>query len=105
MTVKQTLKAGTTVFNLSVGSSDSGVQIYVIEDLNKGMSVTNNAEYVILKIADCTGDIPDGSVVVYKDSEGVYDQLLVTGGRFCGFKLLGAASVDKAVYIAVHAGA
>ena len=104
-TLKRTLIAGTTAFNVSVGSSDSGVPLYIIEDLDEGMSVTNNAENVILKIADCTGNIPDNSVIVYKDTEGVYDQLLVTGGCFAGFAPLGADFADEAIYIATRAGA
>ena len=100
-TAEQFLKAGTTVFTLSIGQADSGIPIYVIKDLDKGMSVTNNAENVIHKVAAHTGAIPDGSVVVYKDTDGVYDELLVADGCFCNFKLLHANSADEAVYKAV----
>ena len=100
-TAEQILKAGTTVFTLSIGQSDSGVLIYIIKDLDKGMSVTNNAENVIHEVAAHIGAIPDGSVVVYKDTNGVYDELLVADGCYCNFKLLHANSADEAVYKAV----
>jgi len=98
---EQILKAGTTVFTLSIGQAESGVPIYIIKDLDKGMSVTNNAENVIREVAAHIGAIPDGSVVVYKDTNGIYDQLLVADGCFQKFNLLNANSVEEAVCKAV----
>jgi len=100
-TAEQILKACTTVFTLSIGQAESGIPIYIIKDLDEGMSVTNNAENVIHEVAAHIGAIPDGSVVVYKDTNGVYDELLVADGCYCNFKLLHANSADEAVYKAV----
>jgi hypothetical protein len=60
----------------------------LIEDRNKGMSVTNDAENVIAHIA---GQVDlTGKRVLYRDSEGRWDELLVQDGRFAGFRLVGA---------------
>jgi len=101
-TAEQILKTGTTVFTLSIGQTDSGISIYIIKDLDKGMSVTNNAENVIHEFTTHIGSIPDGSVVVYRDTNGVYDELLVADGCFSNFKLLNANSADEAVYKAIE---
>lgn len=62
--------------------------VLVIEDLNLGsMSVTNDIESVILR---CGQQVDlEGKRVIYKDSDGVYDEVLIEAGAFRGFRSLG----------------
>lgn len=60
----------------------------LVEDQDQGMSVTNDAENMI---ADLGTKIPlAGRRVLYRDTEGRWDELLVKDGRFAGFKAIGA---------------
>jgi len=61
-----------------VGSNDTTVYI---SDLNIGMSVTNDAERVVEEI------IPrfKGKRIVYKDTDGRWDELVHDGHQFTGF--------------------
>lgn len=57
-------------------------EIVFIDDLCDGrMSVTNDAENVVREVAK---SFP-GRRVVYRDSDGNWDELLHAGGRFTGF--------------------
>jgi hypothetical protein len=58
------------------------------EDAIPTRTVTNDAEAVI---ADLVRDkwLPEGDRVVYRDTEGQWDELLVKDGRFAGFAFLG----------------
>ena len=52
----------------------SGRKVIVIEDLNLGnMSVTNNIEEVVAEIYHKEGINLSAAVIVYRDSEGVWD--------------------------------
>jgi len=52
----------------------SGRQIIIIEDLNLGgMSVTNNIENVVREIEIMEKIKASEFMIIYKDSEGVYD--------------------------------
>ena len=70
--------------------------IICIVDLNQGMSVTNDAENVIQDFEE-KGLLTLEQLVIYRDSMGNWDQLLVKAGAFDGFKHLGAQ--DKATAI------
>lgn len=67
-----------------------------IIDMNRGdRSVTNDAENVI---QDLVRDGVDLSVrrVIYKDSEGIWDELLVSNKHFSGFRALRTTEVRQA---------
>lgn len=95
------LKAGTTVFSIKYGATKRGIPIYVIEDHDEGMSVTNNAKSVVEEVCLELGAIPDNSVVVYRDTLGEWDGLNVVGGEFVGFLPFGAATESEAISMAV----
>lgn len=76
--------------------------ILIIEDLNLGrMSVTNNAEGVINEIYDQLGSNLHNCHIIYKDSEGVWDQLVPSWGvNECvevSFKYLGETNLETAI--------
>lgn len=57
----------------------------IIEDLDKGnRSVTNDAEQVIADIVAEKGHLT-GYRIFYRDSEGMWDELLVKDDQFAGF--------------------
>lgn len=70
--------------------------IICIVDLNEGMSVTNDAENVIQDFED-KGLLTLEQLVIYRDSMGNWDQLLVKAGGFAGFKPLGAQDKASAI--------
>lgn len=61
----------------------------VIEDLNKGRSVTNDAAAVISTLVRRGYDL--ALPVIYRDTAGEWDGLRVRDGRFSGFYPLGGA--------------
>jgi hypothetical protein len=76
--------------------------VFYIEDLNLGrMSVTNNAENVISEIRKSFQGKLTQYYIIYKDSEGIWDQIIPTyslNGCFeVFFKHLGETNLDDAV--------
>lgn len=65
-----------------------------VQDLDGPVSVTNDVEAVILELAK-VHPISD-LTVIYEDTDGVWDQLLIRNGRFGGFKLLRAGTAEEA---------
>ena len=62
-------------------------QRVVIRDLGPWdayMTVTNNAERVVEELRG-RGMLPDGKRLLYYDSEGQIDEILILGGEFAGF--------------------
>lgn len=60
----------------------------VIKDVgpwDQFLSVTNAAEQVVAELA-ADGQLPAGRRLLYYDSEGQLDELLVKDGKFAGFK-------------------
>ncbi len=59
----------------------------VIRDMNSGQapSVTNGAEEVVANLVD-RNLLPPGRRLLYYDSEGQLDEIVVNNGRFAGFK-------------------
>lgn len=79
----------------TLAETDQG-RCLIIVDLNRGaMSVTNDAEDVIA-VAHEAFDLTN-TPVVYRDSEGMYDQILHRNGVFTGFKALMEITADAAV--------
>lgn len=56
----------------------------LIKDMNRGRSVTNAAEAVVAHLVRTGIAAADGHVL-YIDSDGRLDRLLVAGGEFAGF--------------------
>jgi hypothetical protein len=71
-----------------------GAFVLVI-DQDSGPSVTNDAENVIEDLS--RAGVLDGRRVLYRDTDGRWDELLVRDGAFVGFIALGAASPAGAV--------
>lgn len=76
----------------------------VIDDLNKGnRSVTNDIEYVLWAIkdyydAEFSTDFPiDDFKIIYKDSDGVYDQVKHQGINFDAFYPLRIEDMEEAI--------
>jgi len=79
--------------------------VIVIEDLNKGgMSVTNNVENVVPYVHDLLDLDVENSIVIYRDSDGIYDGIDLKSTSF-PFYFLGEnnpiKSEDEAVRIAL----
>jgi hypothetical protein len=76
--------------------------VLVIEDLNLGrMSVTNNAEDVISEIRTSTDRRLTEHFIIYKDSEGVWDQMIpsysLSGCSEVFFKHIGETNLEDAI--------
>lgn len=56
----------------------------IIEDLDTGRSVTNDAALVIQDHVEAGIDV-DALCVIYRDSDGEWDGLATRSGRFAGF--------------------
>lgn len=65
--------------------------VLVLRDLDLGMSVTNDAEAVVLWALTLPGWDQDWPIV-YRDTQGQYDALVHADGRFIGFQALGGAT-------------
>lgn len=70
------------------GKTIGGVWII---DKDEGASVTNDAERVIADIADFGVDFTTCRVV-YQDTTGRWDELVVRDGKFAGFAPIGATT-------------
>lgn len=60
----------------------------LIEDVgpwNVFMSVTNNAEAVVEELVGA-GKLPEGRRLLYIDSDGQMDEIVISGGKFLSFK-------------------
>jgi hypothetical protein len=75
--------------------------VIVIDDHAQGKSVTNDAENVI---ADLAMDFDLSKyLVIYCDTRGIYDQLLVDRtGHFAGFSCLNARDLPAALALLVR---
>ena len=56
----------------------------VIRDLNGSVSVTNDAEHVVAQLADRL----NGRRLLYFDSDGNLDEIVVRNGTFAGFRVV-----------------
>lgn len=75
--------------NYRIVENDAGKKApLVIRDVgpwDKFMTVTNAAEEVVQELV-AAGELPEGRRLLYWDSEGKKDELLVKNGQFAGFK-------------------
>ena len=70
-----------------------GALAIVIEHDGAPCSVTNDAENVIAEMAADGLDFT-GRRVIYRDQMGAWDELLVSGNRFAGFRLLDGLTLN-----------
>lgn len=79
------LKAGSTEFALSTGNTADGKMYFAIYDMDKGKSVTNNISNVIDAIVKLYEQIPDDALLIYRDTDGLWDGLRVVDKKFKAF--------------------
>jgi hypothetical protein len=72
--------------------------VHVLIDKNKGASITNDAENVIKDLRRKNLDLR--LPVIYRDSMGGYDRLLVTHDEFAGFLPLRTRDRGTAIKLA-----
>lgn len=60
-----------------------------------GPSVTNTAESVIHQLCDFHG-LPSNMPFIYRDTDGIWDELLVKNGRFLDFAAIRERKLEKA---------
>jgi hypothetical protein len=65
-------------------------------DHDRGRSVTNDAEDVIASLVADGHDL-SANRVIYRDTRGVWDELLVADGVFGGFKSINETDLDAAI--------
>ena len=71
--------------------------VVLVIDLDLGGgSVTNDAEQVIQELATSGGNL-DALVILYRDSEGRWDQIVTRHSQFVGFRMVGATSREGAL--------
>lgn len=68
--------------------------IVCIVDSDQGMSVTNGIEHVISELRAAGVDLT--LPVIYRDSMGVWDEVLIDNGYFRDFRSLGHRDKQKA---------
>lgn len=78
---------------------DIAARVLVIYDLNMGnKSVTNDIENVLAEIFDQIDELQPIDAVIYRDSEGIFDQVILGEGRtFKRFAPLVETEVLKAI--------
>src|SRR5690242_17757597 len=69
--------------------------VVAVIDHDRGRSVTNDAENVIADLAQ-QFDLTKFRVI-YRDTRGVWDELLAKDGRFAGFHFINERDLDKAL--------
>jgi hypothetical protein len=71
-------------------------RVVCIVDNDRGRSVTNDAAAVI---GDLIADDINLTMcpVIYRDTMGVWDRLVVIGGQFAGFSPIGTTTRDEAI--------
>ena len=77
---------------------DSDDEFVYIEDTGEGMSVTNDAENVVHYLHD-EGFLDAGHHILYRDTDGSWDELEHDEGEFSGFGPIGARTRDGAARV------
>lgn len=73
--------------------------VLVLRDKNKGaLSITNDAEAVVEHCITVLGAKPQ-TLIVYRDTRGIYDQLVHDGAKFIDFKSLNTIYENDAVVL------
>lgn len=74
--------------NYEIVVEESTDDILVIRDVgpwDKHLTVTNDVGTVVLELAE-KGLLPEGRRLLYYDSDNGFDEIVVTHGRFAGFR-------------------
>jgi hypothetical protein len=69
--------------------------VIAITDHDEGRSVTNDVENVVADFRYGT-DLA-GYRMIYRDTMGIWDEILICEGRFAGFRSIGEHDLDKAL--------
>lgn len=67
-----------------------------LTDLNRGRSLTNDAEAVIADLVRQGYDLTNNRVI-YRDTSGIWDELVVSKGAFLGYRSINASDIDSAI--------
>lgn len=79
--------------------------VICIIDHDKGHTVTNDASEVVQDLVECGHDL-SRMRVVYRDTTGVWDELVVANGAFAGFRSVGKRDrADAVARVSVSQGA
>jgi hypothetical protein len=70
--------------------------VICVTDLDRGRTVTTDADRVIDDLVECHGSLV-GKRVIYRDSMGVWDEIVVSDDRFTGFRSVGERNLDAAL--------
>lgn len=79
--------------------------VVCVMDLNDGRTVTNDADAVVEDLVRDLGGL-SGKTVIYRDTTGIWDELMVHKDRFSGFRSVNEKDLGRALArIAVGAAA
>jgi hypothetical protein len=79
--------------------------VVCVMDLNDGRTVTNDADAVVEDLVRDLGGL-SGKTVIYRDTTGIWDELVVHKDRFSGFRSVNEKDLGRALAkIAVGAAA
>ena len=65
-------------------------------DHDEGRSVTNDAENVIASLRAAAYDLTTNRVI-YRDTRGVWDEIVIADGAFAGFGSINETDLDAAI--------
>jgi hypothetical protein len=71
-------------------------EVLALTGYGGGKSITNDADNVVEDLSRA-GFLTSGARVIYLDSCGVWDELVVRDGRFFGFQSIGARDRSEAL--------
>lgn len=60
-------------FNYAFDKVEGVPVLYIVDEDRGGMSVTNDIENVVASIIEGEKELPDKCLIIYRDSEGVWD--------------------------------
>lgn len=81
---------------------DAPREVIVVRDESQEfntMTVTNAAERVVFELASSMGI--RGRRIIYRDTRGIWDELLHDGCRFTGYRHIGARDLEAARLVAL----
>jgi hypothetical protein len=76
-----------------------GDDVIALTDLDRGRSITNDAEQVVATLREHLGDL-DRFRIIYRDSEGRWDGIATIRSHFVGFVPLRCDNLDRAITVA-----
>ena len=74
-------------WNVVKGEGEGPMIIRDVGDHSQVLTVTNDAEWVVEWIVRWNPSMREGRRLLYYDSEGILDELLIEDGKFAGFKV------------------